>query len=292
MNGKKVSVIVLTYNGKDMTVRLLESLAKTNFTDYETVLVDNASTDGCEEYVREHFPYVRIIRNDKNLGYAGGMNVGIKTVSGKYVVLLNNDMLVDPNWLDELVKVAESDEKIGIVGGSLTSEEIDFERLGYLESNGVLLKLKPLDIPKNKLDANFPDMVQVDNTVGLIKKVVLDDIGMFDEKYFFYWEEVDLCYRAKMAGYKIVAASKSKIWHGGGMTIKKMPYMKTFHYNKNKIRFILKNLNLPRKFINVPVTISQQLLKGMEYMLRGDTKNCFAIIKGIFWNIRNFGDYV
>lgn len=286
-----VSLVIPSYNGKDMAVKLLESLKKTRYKNFETVLVDNGSVDGTYEYVKRHYRSVKAVRIEKNRGFAGGMNFGIKHSKGDYIVVMNNDMTVEPNWLAELVKVAESDKTIAIVGAAYTEKDIDFVRLGYNESGGIVLNFKPVDIPK-KDAGKLPSLMVVDNTFGLTRKEVLDRVGWFDEKYFIYWEEVDLCYRAKKAGYKVVAVPRAKVFHGGSQTMKKHTYQKTFHYNKNKIRFILKNLGTFRKLINTPLTLLQLIGKSFGYTLKGDFRNSLAIFHAIFWNIKNFADYL
>ncbi len=291
VKGPLVSLVIPSYNGKDLTIKLLESLKKTTYKNYEIVLVDNGSVDGTYEYVKKRYPYIKAVKIEINRGFTGGMNFGIKHSKGEYIVVMNNDMTFDPNWLMELVKVAESDKRLGIIGSAYTSRDANFVRLGYKERGKIILNFKPVDVPK--IESNkLPTVVEVDNTFGLTRREVLDKVGLFDEKYFIYWEEVDLCYRAKKAGYKIAAATKSTVFHEGSLTMKKYTYTKTFHYHKNKIRFIFKNLNLLRKLVNVPLTLLQLAVKCVVYMVRGDFSNSLAIIKAVFWNIQNFGDYL
>lgn len=286
-----VSLIIPSYNGKSLAIKLLESLKKTTYKNYEVVFVDNGSIDGTYEYVKKHYPYVKSLKIEKNRGFTGGMNFGIKHSKGDYIVVMNNDMEFDPKWLSELVKVAESDKTIGIVGSGYTEKNIDFVRLGYVESGNVLLNFKPVDIPKKKY-RNLPDLMKVDNTFGLTRKKLLNKIGLFDEKFFIYWEEVDLCYRAKKAGYKIVAATKSIVFHGGSQTMKKYSYLKRFHYDKNKIRFILKNLNFLRKTINVPLTLVKFFAEIIKCGINGDLEGSKAIFSSIWWNVKNIKDYL
>lgn len=286
-----VSLVIPSYNGKDLAIKLLESLKKTAYKNYEIVLVDNGSIDGTHGYVKKHYPYVKSVKIKKNRGFAGGMNFGIKHSKGKYIVVMNNDMTFHPNWLTELVKVAESDKTLGVIGSAYTSKDANFIRLGYRESGKIILNFKPFDVLK--LNSNkLPQVVEVDNTFGLTRRDVLNKVGLFDEKYFIYWEEVDICYRAKKAGYKIVTATKSIVFHEGSLTMKKYTHTKTFHYHKNKIRFILKNLGFFRKLVNLPLTLSQLFVKSSMYLARGDFSNSWAIVKAVFWNIQNLGDYL
>ncbi len=290
MKGPFVSLVIPSYNGKELTIKLLESLKKTTYKNYEIVLVDNGSSDGTYEHVRTHYPYVKSVKIEKNRGFAGGMNFGIKKSKGDYIVVMNNDMTFDPKWLAELVKVAEDDKSIGILGSAYTEKNIDFVRLGYVECGKTLLNFKPIDIQKKNF-RKLPPVTNVDNTFGLTRRTLLNKVGLFDEKFFIYWEEVDLCYRAKKAGYKIAVATKSTVFHGGSQTMKKYSFLKTFHYHKNKIRFIMKNLNAFRKFVNMTLILPQFLGESILFSFKGQFGNSYAVLKAIFWNIKNLKDY-
>lgn len=286
-----VSLVIPSYNGKDLAVGLIESVKKVTYKNFEIILVDNGSVDGTYEHVKKYYPYVKAVKIEKNRGFAGGMNFGIKHSKGDYIVVMNNDMTVRPNWLTELVKVGESDKTIGIAGSAYTEKNIGFVRLGYKESGKIILNFKPVDVHKEKLD-ELPNVIEVDNTFGLTRKEVLNKIGLFDEKYFIYWEEVDLCYRARKAGYQVVATPRATVYHAGSQTMKKFSYLKTLHYNKNKIRFILKNLSFTRKVVNLPLILVQYLIKSLFYLVKGNLPHSLAMLQAIFWNIKNFKDYL
>ncbi|MBI2542890.1 MAG: glycosyltransferase family 2 protein [Candidatus Aenigmarchaeota archaeon] len=295
MTVPKVSIVIPSYNGKNLTVNLLNSIKETVYKDYEVIVVDNGSDDGCYEYVKEHFPDAKAVKIKINRGVTGAWNEGIKNSRGRYIVVMNNDMIVDPNWLTELVKVAESDNKIGIVGSVLmdfNSAKTDvIQRLGYVEIDKVILKFVP--VAKDEIYRNqFPDVLKVDHTFGLVKREVIDKIVEFDEKNFMSWDEVDFCYRAKKFGYTTVTATKSKIYHIGSVTVKKEPYIRVFHYHKNRIRFMLKNLSLFRKLVNVPLTLVYYMFEIMFRLVRGDSQYSRAVLNGIFWNIKNVRDYI
>lgn len=288
---KLVSVIVLNYNGKDMTIKFLESLKKTKFLDYETILVDNGSIDGCAEHVKEHFPYVKVIKNTENLGYAGGMNVGIKVSRGNYVVLMNNDMKVYPDWLGELVKVSKSDKRIGVVVPMLMQNKNIIQRVGYIENGGLLLKFRALG--KGEVNnGQYKDVIEINHGNGLIKQEVFDKIGLLDEKFFVYWEETDFCYRARKAGYKVVAAPTSKVWHKGSGTMNRKSYDVIFHKHKNRIRFIMNNLGFFRKLINIPLTLFYYIWETILATYKRDFITVKAVKDSIIWNVQNFKDYI
>lgn len=290
-NEPLVSLVILSYDGKEMTINLLKSLKKTTYKNYNIIVVDNGSRDGCYEYVKKYFPYVKALRLEKNQGFTGGANFGIRHSNGEYVVMMNNDMIVDSKWLSELVKVANSDSRIGIVGSVFLNDSNTIDRIGYIENRKLILQFKPLYRGVTYRDS-FPPAIEVDHTFGLIKRKVLSKVGLFDDKNFVFWEDIDLCYRAKKAGFKIVVATHAKIWHWKGQTMMRFPYATIFHYNKNQLRFILKNLSFSRKLINIPLTLLRLAGESVSYLLKGDFRKTLAISHAIIWNIRNFRDYV
>ena len=289
-NDPLVSVVVLNYNGKDMTVKFLESLKETKFSDYETILVDNGSTDRTAEHVAESFPNVKIVKNKENLGVTGGMNTGIRVSRGKYVCLMNNDMKVYPDWLGELVKVADSDEKIGIVVPMLMNDDKTIKLIGYIENSGLLLRFKVLG--QGEVDnGQFPEVIELAHGNGLVKRDVFEKAGLLDEKFFGYWDELDFCYRARRFGYKTVAATKSKVWTKGSGTFKPNSYRVIFLKHKNRVMFIAKNLGLFRKTLNLSFTLIYYLLELVHSVYKKDFVKAKAIRDGLAWDIKYYKDY-
>lgn len=286
-----VSLVVPSYDGKDMAIKLLESLKKLKYKNFEVVLVDNGSVDGTYEHIRKHYPYVKALKIKKNRGFTGGANFGIRQAKGDYIVIMNNDMTVDPNWLTELVEVANSDSKIGIVGSALLNEHDVMDRLGYVETGKIILRFHRLH-GGERHRKSFPKVMDVDFTFGLTKREVIEKTGLLDEKYFLYWEDVELCYAAKRAGYKIVVAPHAKLWHGGAVTTNRNLPLKTFHFYKNKIRFIMKNLGFVRKLVNIPLVLGNYTLQCLKHAAKGEFAISFAIVRAVFWNIKNFRDYI
>ena len=203
-----VYVIVLTYNGKKWIDNCLDSVLKTVYSNFKVLLIDNASHDGIVEYLKNRFPSVEVIKNDKNLGFGQAMNIGIKVAqerNAKYIILLNQDTRVNENWITELVKVAEAASDIGV----LTPLQYDYEGRN-LDINFVTL-IKD----EHYMDKAFLETDTIIGAATFIKKEVFEKIGYFDPIYFLYAEESDFCRRAKAQGYKIGIAVRSKIshWH-------------------------------------------------------------------------------
>lgn len=243
----KVSIIILNWNGKEDTIECLESLKHITYPNYEILLVDNGSTDGSVECFKERYPEIEIIENGKNLGFAEGNNIAIKWAinsNSDYVLLLNNDTLVDPYFLTELINVAESDPKIGVVGPTVYY----YHEANKIQSAGgkiVWNRGTTHHLNKNKIDdGTFSENSEVDYIQGcalLAKSKVFKDVGYLNRDYFAYWEETDWCARVHKAGYKIYHVPKGKIWHKEGMTSRKLTGFRQYHATRNRFWFMRTN---------------------------------------------------
>lgn len=228
MKSPKVSIIILNWNGLEDTVECLESLKKITYPDYKVILVDNDSKGNDTQVLEEKFGgYVHLIQNDRNYGYTGGNNIGIRYVlnnsSPEYFLILNNDTVVAPDFLDRMIEMAESDASIGIVGPKVYYYKFP----NRIQSAGAKVNMRTGQaslIGVKEMDAGQYDTQQeVDYVFGcclLIKKEVIQKVGLFDESYFCYWDETDYCFRAREAGYKVVYIPEAKMWHKAPLKLK------------------------------------------------------------------------
>lgn len=240
----KVSIILLNWNGKEDTIECLESLNKIDYPNYEIILVDNGSTDGSVEYFRERFPEIEIIQNKENLGFAEGNNVGIERAIRRrtdYVLLQNNDTIVDPFFLKELVDIIEKDKNIGVVGPTVYyyNETNKIQSAGgkiwwYI---GRAAHLKKNTIDKGKI--NKPQKVDyIPGCSLLARSKIFKEAGYLNKNYFAYWEESDWCIRVHKAGYDILYVPEAKIWHKGGSTSGKISGFSEYHMTRNMFWFM------------------------------------------------------
>ena len=288
----QVSIIIVNYNGEKFLKGLLDSLKKTKYSNYEIIFVDNASTDNSLKIV-EKYPKIKIIKN-VNTGFAGGLNAGIKSCSpdSEYIVPLNYDMYVHPDWLSYLMQTIKSDEKIGVVGYARLFPKSDkIETLGNKCTDENLAKFIKIGAGHNLIEFLDKEIIEVDFCLGLMKMSVLREVGIFDEKYFAMYEEVDLCRRIKDAGYKIVIAPKSKVWHFGSQSIKKTSAFRIYYSYRNRLRYILKHNKGFNKLFYGKILCSIYLYKILKFAFKKRFDRSWAILKGIGWNIKNFGDY-
>ncbi len=218
MNNPLVYLIVLAWNQKQDTLMCLASVSRLTYPNFRVVLVDNASVDGTAEEVREKYPEVKVIRNEKNLGFTGGNIKGEEYACAQgadYIMLLNNDVEVAPDFLEPLIKVAEADAAIGAIGPLIHF----FEPRDRVQSAGCNRKWLGLNNQKlfcGKPDKNIPELLESDMVSGAalcIKRKIIEEVGFLDNIYFAYNEDVDLCYRIRKAGYRIVTVKASRIWH-------------------------------------------------------------------------------
>lgn len=254
MKEPRVSIIIVNWNGFEDTSECLQSIKKIDYPNYEIIVVDNGSRDNSAERIKEEFPHVILIKNKTNLGFAEGNNVGIRyalSSSVDYLFILNNDTVVDPKVLSVLVEVGERDPSIGVLGSKVynfnkpkvlcfAGSKINWET-GIAQHTGM-----------NEEDSGqYDKTTEVDRLSGcamIIKRKVIEDIGCFDRRFFLYYEETDLCNRARQFGYKIVFVPDSIIWHkvsrsAGG---EKSPLM-TYYLARNRLLFLRKNNKLSFK---------------------------------------------
>ena len=207
-------MIVITYNGKHHLDVCLSSVRRQTETDFETILVDNASADGTVEYVRRTFPWVRIVANSSNLGFAEGNNVAAKTAMGDILVFLNDDTEVEPDWLEKILRPFEEDPAIGIVG----CKAVDFyhrdteirvlcDIFGYAINDAV---------PRTPPERACRDVFYVPGFAMAIRAQLFRSLDGFDASYFMFAEDVDLAWRALLAGWRMVRVLDGTVYHKFG----------------------------------------------------------------------------
>jgi GT2 family glycosyltransferase len=301
MNHPKVSIIILNWNGLSDTIECLESLKKINYSNYNVVLIDNGSSGNDAQVLKQKYgDYIFLIENDKNYGYTGGVNIGIKytlsNLQSDYILLLNNDTVVDPEFLIKMVEVLESDKSIGITGPIVYY----YDDPGHIQTMGERLKITTWDIfciGSKDIDFNtIIDQCEVDffTCCFLVRIEVVKKIGLLNEDYFCYWEDIDYCMRAKEAGYKVVCSPHSRIWHKMRMKKKLLDKPLTddkrgasvnYYVYRNAIIFIRHHYNRKRRMLYYCFLFGYQFwLIGLAYLIfYRDTKR----FMGMFYGIRD-----
>jgi hypothetical protein len=258
----KVSVVVLNWNGKQYLERCLTSLSTQTYPNYEIILVDNGSTDGSVEFVQRHFPHVRIIQNDSNVGFAAGNNIGIRASDNEYVATLNNDTQVDPRWLEELVRGMESDPTVGMCA----SKMLRWEQPWIIDSAGVSLDVLGLawDRHSGELDDeldNEPfEVFSACAGAALYRRAMLDQVGLFDEDFFIYLEDVDLAWRAQLQGWRCLYVPMAVVYHIHSGTVGEGTPFKNRLLGRNKIWLLCKNYPFPQILWYAPLILAYDLM--------------------------------
>jgi len=252
-----VSVIILNYNGKEFLDDCLSSVLNQTYKNYEIIFVDNASQDGSVDYVRENFSSVKIIENEGNCGYAKGNNTGIKKAKGKYVVILNPDVEVAKDWLEELVKSIEGDKTIA----STQSKILLFGDRNRLDGDGGVIHFLGFAWGGNHLKISrkggrsreiaFPGGASI-----IVRRNVLNEIGFFDEDLFMYHEDVDLGWRMWLAGYRVLSAPSSEIYHKYSFSRNRM---KNYYMERNRFILLLKNCELKTLVLIFPALLFMEI---------------------------------
>jgi GT2 family glycosyltransferase len=222
MTSPKVSIVLVNWKGLDDTLEALDSLQKITYPNYEVIVVDNDSGNDEAGAIEERFgSFVRILRNDKNYGFAKGCNTGIEDAlprDPQYILLLNNDTVVALDFLDQLIRVVESQDSVGVAGGKILAYENP--RMVWFAGGHPIDYLRGKTPPRQEWveTGQFNKTEEVEWLVGtfmLISRQLLDTVGMLDDRYFFGWEDVDLCVRASKRGFKVLYVPDSVIWHKG-----------------------------------------------------------------------------
>jgi GT2 family glycosyltransferase len=220
----------------------LESLRTQTFRDFEIILVDNASTDGSVDLVRTQFPEVHIVTLPQNRGFAGGNNAGIFASTGRFVALLNNDTRADPDWLSALVEATAHGQHVGMWASKILS----YDSPKVIDNTGLLLYWDGLARGRGRLEVDrgqFDQQQEVlfpSGCAGLYRKVMLDEIGLFDDEFFAYADDVDLGLRGRLAGWDCIYVPSAVVYHKYSSSSSAYSPMKAFLVERNRIWVLLK----------------------------------------------------
>lgn len=289
-----VSVIIVSWNGLDWLKHSLPSLQKVTYNPFETILVDNASTDGTLDWVKSNYPHVQLVSSSCNNGFAQANNIGFQHAKGDYILFLNNDVEVAPEFIEELVKVIhkkkliagaqskillmDNKKKLDSVGAFLTA-------FGFLYHHGFM----------NDDSLNFDKTIYLYTPKGasmMFKRSVLENVKihseLFDSEAFAYFEETDLAHRIWLSGQRIVYAPMSIIYHkmGGTSTSINNSFIQ-YHSFKNRIASYIKNLELGNLLRILPLHLLCCEVFALLYLSRRKINVFISIQTAIIWNIRH-----
>ena len=239
-----VNVIIPNLDGEKLLPICLESLRRQTFQHFDITVVDNGSRDGSLNLLRERYTEARIIPLDRNYGFAAAVNRGIEVTNDEFISLLNNDIELDQKWLEELHRALVEHPEVGACGPKVLRywERERINVLGIrLNSNGEVEIIGAGEIDQGQFEEERY-VFGVNAGASLCRRKMFEEIGLFDETFFASFEDVDLNFRAQLAGYKALYVPKAIAYHMVGETIKRRKYLPTYLNNRNKILFLWKNM--------------------------------------------------
>jgi GT2 family glycosyltransferase len=286
MSLPKVAVVILNWNGKKYLHDFLPSVMASTYPNMEVVVGDNASSDGSVQFLQENYPNITILQNDQNYGFTGGYNRILSRVEADYYVLLNSDIEVVPNWIEPVISLMESDDLIAAAAPKIKSfqQKTHFEHAGaaggFIDKFGYPFCEGRIFFEIEEDNGQYEVSKEVFWASGaalFIKKKNWDECLGFDERFFAHMEEIDLCWRLKNMGYKVMYCAESEVFHVGGGTLNTESPFKTYLNFRNNLVLLKKNLPFSRAIIIIPIRFIFDLTALLRFITEGKYKNAWAI---------------
>lgn len=290
-----ISIITVNYNGLDLTVELLNSIRRLTYPNLEIFVVDNASRESPQRYLTEHFPEVKCIRSDTNLGFAGGNNLAARQAKGDFLFFINNDAEITGGCLEKLVALFEKRPKLGIVSPLIcyfneskgaSSDLIQYA--GMTKMNSLTARNRTIG-EKVRDTGQFADAMPTPYAHGaamMMSRKAIEKVGLMFEDFFLYYEELDWCERIRRAGFEIYVEPRARIYHKESATVGASSTLKTYYINRNRIYFMRRNFGglsfIAFLLFLTCVAIPKNFL---AFILRGSFDHAKVFSKAIFWNI-------
>lgn len=290
MHNPLVSVITLNYNQISVTCELLESLKKVSYDPLEVIVVDNASREDPTEAITNAYPEVRLIRSDRNLGFAGGNNRGIEACHGDYVFIVNNDTEVTENIIEKLLEPFQKDPLVGVVSPKIYY----FHHPNVIQYAG-FRRVNPFTGRNSAVGNKEEDRGQYDQpgytpyahgAAMMVSREVIRKVGMLPDIFFLYYEELDWSVQIVSAGYKIFYQPEAGLYHKESVTTGKESTIKTYYQNRNRILFMRRNATPLQMFVFTLFLIGFTIPKAfLKYLLKLQFKHIRAFASALSWHL-------
>ena len=288
-----VSIIALNWNTHSVTCDFLKSIRENcTYPNIEVIIVDNASDDDPTSLFQSSFPGLQVIRNERNLGFSGGNNIGIRKAKGDFLFIVNNDTEFTPGLLEGLLDIFRQYPDAGVVSPKFhyyfqkgTIEYAGYENVNpFTGRNGM--------IGCREKDEGQYDEVKITHYAHgggmMVSRKVIEEVGPLYEPFFLYYEEFDWCTKIKKAGYKIYYQPKSLIYHKESMTTGKSSPLKTFYITRNRILFMRRNAPLPGLMVFLAWFVCFTIPKNtVQFLLKKQRDHLKSFWKGIFWHFNS-----
>lgn len=284
----KVAVVILNWNGKHFLKQFLPSVFSSTYASFCIYVADNASTDDSIPFLNEHFPQVKLIEMKSNSGFAGGYNEALKKVDEDLVVLLNSDIEVDPHWIQPAVNLLMKDDKIAAIQPKILDYYAKdcfeyagaaggwIDHYGYPFSRGRIFD--ELEKDDHQYDQD-QEIFWASGAAMFIRKNIFYEVGGFDPYFFAHQEEIDLCWRLQLAGYKILSCPSSIVYHVGGGTLKKGNPHKTYLNFRNNLIMLFKNKTGIERWFVLKIRLLLDAVSAWKNLLTGNPGFFTAVAK-------------
>ncbi len=288
MSHPTVAVVILNYNGRNYLEKFLPSILASTYTNKRIIVADNASLDDTKLLLKSQFPEVELVLLDKNYGFAEGYNQALKSVEAAYYILLNSDVEVTPGWIEPVIALMESNHKIAACQPKILSyhQKDSFEYAGaaggWIDEFGYPFSRGRVFDNCEKDTGQFNDNTEIFWATGaamFVKSSVFKNLGGFDGFFFAHMEEIDLCWRMQLAGYKIMCCPSSVVYHVGGGTLPKGNSRKVFLNFRNNLIMLFKNLQWKEKLWKIPFRFVLDAAFAWKALLQGNSTAYFAVAK-------------
>lgn len=285
-NSPKVAVVILNWNNLNYLKQFLPTVLASTYRNLEVVVGDNGSTDGSVAYLQENFPTVRVIANGENYGFTGGYNRILEKVGADYLVLLNSDIEVPAGWIEPVISMMESDGQVAVAVPKIKAyhQKDHFEHAGaaggFIDKYGYPFCRGRIfyDVEADRGQYNqSSEIFWASGAALFIRKTIWDASGGFDEKFFAHMEEIDLCWRVKNMGYKVMYCAESEVYHVGGGTLNKENPFKTYLNFRNNLWLLKKNMPAGRAAWVLSLRMWLDLLALLRFLGEGKRRDAWAV---------------
>jgi GT2 family glycosyltransferase len=295
-NIPKVAVVILNWNGINYLKQFLPSVCASTYPNLEIIIGDNSSSDDSVAFVHENYYQVKVIQNDKNYGFSGGYNKVLEKLDHDYFILLNSDVEVEANWIEPVIQLMESDPSIAAAQPKILSQlnKNYFEyagaaggfidEFGYPFCRGRIFDTLELD--EGQYNKNS-QIFWASGAAFFIKRTKWLEMKGLDEDFFAHMEEIDLCWRLKNKGYKIMYCANSQVYHVGGGTLNSESPFKIYLNFRNNLVLLQKNLSAGRGFLIIFLRFWLDFITLIKFLIDGKPKHAFAISKAHAYFLRN-----
>lgn len=287
MKNPLVSVITVNYRQAAITCALLDSIHQNSYKNLEVIVVDNGSEQDCTASFEKHYPAVKVLISQDNLGFAGGNNLGIKAAKGDFIFLVNNDTEWTAGLVEALLRRFDLDDSIGVVSPKIryhhTPDRIQYA--GFTEINPLTGRNET--IGKNEKDSGQYDTAYLTpyahGAAMMLRKEVLKEVGLMPENYFLYYEELDWCHQIKEAGYELWYEPQGLIYHKESASVGKLSTLKLYYLTRNRLLFMRRNIKGWRLGLFLSYFFSITFpLKSLFFLIKGEWNSFLTFQKAIF----------